>query len=119
MMPLTISNVTGDGVSTTMVQSAIEVPDSGTTVLVTGQIINPTAGTFPLSGSPLTIPAVPGSGSVFYILQASLTTGVVTVKQSPTAMPTVDAGNTLLFSQSLVAGQADPALDQSTTPDTF
>jgi len=116
-MPITISNQTGDGVGTPLVQSSIEIPDSGTSVLVSGQVQSPGSPAIPLTGSPVAIPAVPGAGATFYILQANTSNGAVTVKQSSSAVPSVDAGSVLLMSQSLVAGQADPALDQSTTPD--
>ncbi len=118
-MPITISNQTGDGVSAPLVQSGIEIPDSGTSVLVSGQVQAPGSPAVPLTGSPVAIPAVPGTGTTFYILQANTGSGAVTVKQSSSSMPAVDSGNVLLMSQSLVAGQADPALDQSATPDSY
>jgi len=119
-MPLTISNSTGDGVLTPMLQASLELPDGGTAVTVGGQIQAPGGTLYSLSGSPVTIPAPPGSGSVLYIIQANATTGVLSVKQDPAVMPAPDAGNLVVFSQTLTSTTGDPALDSATsTPDNY
>lgn len=119
-MPLTISNYTGDGATAPKLDTYIQLPDSGTTVLVGGSV---TAVNLPLAtitGSPLTMPVAPGSGSIFWNIQVDQISGAATVQQSTTADPAPVNGNTLvIFRQTLVPGSIDPATTLSSTPDTW
>ena len=119
-MPLTISNTTGDGALDPYIDSAIELPDTGTSVTVTGTV-RPAGGVSAvLNGSPLTSPAPPASGLVYWLIEANLTTGALTVLQSASAMPAVDTGCVLLFQQTLSPGATDAALvPTDVTPDTY
>ena len=117
---MTVSNATGDGVTSTRITAAVELPDSGTSVLVSGTILDPAVGaTVAIAGSPVTIPAAPGSGSIFYVIQVATATGAATVKQSTSAMPAADAGNVVIFQQTLGTTSTDPALTPAVTPDTY
>lgn len=116
---MTVSNSTGDGVTSVKIVTAVELPDSGSSVLASGTILDPAVGTAQtITGSPVAIPAAPGSGSIFYVIQASTTTGAATVKQSTSAVPVADAGNVVIFQQTLVPTSTSPALAPSGTPDT-
>jgi len=119
-VPLTISNWTGDGPEP-IITTAIELPDSGTSVIITGAV-TPQGGGVPVAvtGSPLAAPAPPGSGSVFWVIQVNTTTGAASVKQSTSSMPTADAGNVVVFQQTLVPTSTDEALVATdVTPDTY
>lgn len=120
-MPLTISNFTGDGIATPQVSVSIEMPDSGTSYLI-GGLVDPVAGgPIAVSGSPITAPAVPGSGTVYWIIQVDTTTGTATVKSSTSAIPVPDAGNITVFTQTLAStAPSNPVLvATNTTPDTY
>lgn len=120
-MPLTISNYTGDGTSSTNVDCYIQLPDSGTSVLVAGSV-NPTGagGALVVTGSPLTMPAAPGSGSIFWNIQVDATTGAATVQQSTSSDPaTIDGNNVVIFRQTLISTSTNPALTPSSTPNTW
>jgi len=116
-MPITISSTTGDGQLTAYLDYDIEIPDSGQSVSITGTVQAVGQPAQPMTGSPVTIPALPASGSLYYIIQASFATGALTLKQSAAAMPTADAGNEAIFTQTLTPATTDPALDPATTPD--
>lgn len=119
-MPVTISNYTGDGVNDPIIATAIGLPDSGTSVSILGTVTPTGAAAITITGSPLTAPTPPGSGSIYWIIQVNTTTGVATVKQSTSAVPVADAGNLVVFTQTLVPGASDPALvATSVTPDTY
>lgn len=119
-MPLTISNTTGDGYADTYIDSDIELPDSGTVVKVTGTVQAIGGQPAPLTGSPLTAPAPPSTGLIFWAIEASLSTGALAVLQSAAAMPPPDAGNVLLFQQTLSPASTDDALVATdSTPDTY
>jgi hypothetical protein len=119
-VPLTISNWTGDGPEP-IIATAIELPDSGTSVIITGTVTAQGGGpAVPVTGSPLAAPAPPGSGSVFWIIQVNTTTGAATVKQSTVSMPAPDPGNVMVFQQTLVPASTDEALVATdVTPDTY
>lgn len=117
---MTVSNATGDGINDVRIVASIELPDSGTSVTVGGTVLDPAVGTVQaITGSPVTIPAAPGSGSIYYVIQVATATGAATVKQSTTAMPTSDAGNVVIFQQTLGTTNTDPALAASATPTTY
>lgn len=116
-----MSNYTGDGLGNPIIQINIQVPDSGTTVLVAG-IVSPIGGPqVTVTGSPLTAPVVPGAGTTYWIIQADLTTGALSTKTSPSAMPTADAGAIMIFGDTIPStdsgNMALNATDQ--TPDTY
>jgi hypothetical protein len=118
-MPLTISNWTGDGVKDPIIATSIQLPDSGTSVIIDGAV-TPTGGpAVTVTGSPLTAPAAPGSGSVYWIIQVNTSTGAATVKQSTVAMPAADSGNQIVFAQTLIPATTDEAANATdVTPDT-
>ncbi|GAC1406104.1 MAG: hypothetical protein NVSMB60_25790 [Mycobacterium sp.] len=118
-MPMTVSNATGDGILTPLIQCSIELPDTGTAVTFAGQAQNVGGALMPLTGSPITIPTAPASGNTYYVLQAAYATGAVTMKQSASAPPTADAGNVIILTQTLGTTSTDPALVPETTPDTY
>jgi hypothetical protein len=122
-MPVTFSNLTGDGVTVAQVKTSVELPDSGTSVSICGTV-TPVAGSpIAVTGSPLTMPAIPGSGTTYWNIQVDVTTGAATVQQSGTADPApINGNNVVVFRQQLVAGAGAPDLDpggQDTTPDTW
>lgn len=119
-MPLTVLNTTGDGVSATWIDAQIQLPDSGTSVKVTGNVCLPGGTPVNVTGSPVTIPAAPGSGSIFYNIQVDGTTGAATVQQSTSADPAPINGNSVvIFRQTLVPSSTDPATTGETTPDSW
>jgi len=118
-MPITTSSTTGDGVLSDYLDYDIEIPDSGTSVSVSGTV-QPAGGVAaPMTGSPVTIPAAPGSGSLYYIVQVNKLTGALSVKQSASLVPAADAGNEAIFTQTLLPSSTDPALTPDTTPDNY
>ncbi len=120
-MSMTIANLTGDGIASDKIACAIELPDSGTSYLVAGTV-QPVGGTqVTITGSPVTAPTPPGSGYINWIIQVNVTTGALSIKQAANVpAPAPDAGNDVIFTQTLNAGAVDPALGVSdSTPDTF
>lgn len=120
-MPITISNYTGDGSGTTKLDCDIQLPDSGTAVLVGGSVDPSGAGNpVAITGSPLAMPAAPGSGSIFWNIQVDVTTGAATVQQSTSVDPAaINGNNVVVFRQTLVPGNSNPALVATATPDTW
>ncbi len=119
-MSMTVSNATGDGIVETRIACSIELPDSGTSVLVDGTVCPAGGAQVTLTGSPVTIPVAPGAGSVFYLIEANLLTGGLAVVQSTVSMPSADAGSVAIFQQTLTPASTDPGLDPATsTPDTY
>ena len=113
-MGLTVTNATADG----LLQASVSFPDSGTTVKVDGHIRqNTNEPGVDFTGSTVTIPAAPGSGSIYYIIQVNPITGEPKVKESTSAMPEPDAGWVVLTQQTLTSTTTDPATDQVTTSD--
>lgn len=120
-MPLTIGNLTGDGLTSDLIACSIEIPDSGTSYLVTGSV-TPKGGTAQaMTGSPITAPTPPGSGNIYWIIQVNTSTGALSIKQNTTGpAPSPDAGNDTIFTQTLASGVTDPALVATdVTPDDF
>ena len=118
-MSLTITNTPGDGTF----QAAIQLPDSGQNILVEGSIWpgatgDPNTETI-FSGSPLTAPSPPGSGSIYWIIEVNQTTGALDIQQNTTGFPvTNSAGCITIFQQTLTSSNTDDALDAtSVTPD--
>ena len=76
-MSLTLSNYTGDGITVNLLDVDVMLPDSGTSVTITGKV-QPAGGAPALiTGSPLAF-AIPGSGTNFYIVECNTTTGALT-----------------------------------------
>lgn len=119
-MPLTVSNYTGDGVVSAGIATSIQLPDSGSSVQITGSVDTVTGAAVAVTGSPLTAPTPPGSGSVFWIIQVDGVTGVASVKQSTVSIPAADTGGVVVFTQTLTPSSANLALVSTTsTPDTY
>jgi hypothetical protein len=120
-MPLSITNTTGDGVNDIFVQTTLELPDSGTSVTISGTVKKPGLSAQSVTGSPLTMPSAPGSGSIFWNVQVDLTSGAATVQQSTSAdPPPINGNNFVVFRQTLVPGNTDPAtVATDQTPDTY
>jgi hypothetical protein len=119
-MTMTVSNSTGDGKMDNLIQVNIELPDSGTTLLIKG-IVQPIGGSpTTVTGSPLTIPATPLEGAkAIYIVQVNLSTGAASIKESATETPAPDAGNVVVLTQTLEHTSSDPAITAEKTPDTY
>lgn len=120
-MPLSITNLTGDGINETKIATAVMLPDSGSTVNVEGfvQAVNLPAQSF---STTVAAPAVPGSGSVFWNIQVDVTSGAVTAQQSTVSDPApINGNNVVIFRQTLTFGTsgASLALDPSSTPDLY
>ncbi len=118
-MPLTISNTEGDGLVDTRVDYALELPDSGSTIVLNGTVQGAGGPQFAMSPTSLVMPNPPASGTIFWNLQADTTSGAVTVQQSTVADPSpINTNNVVIFRQQLVAANTDPALNATdATPD--
>lgn len=109
-MPLTIGTATGDGVTRDLINVYVMLPDTnGGTVHVEGRVQRAGLASVQVLGD-VTAPAAPGSGSIFWIIEADQGTGALTVLQSTVAMPAPDPTALLLFQQTLAAGATDSAL---------
>ena len=119
-MPLTVINQTGDGTVAALIDTAVTLPDSGSVVQIDGRVTPPGGATVQVTGSPLTMPAAPGSGQIFWNIQVDTGTGAASVQQSTTADPAPISGTALVvFRQTLGATSTDPALTAASTPDTW
>lgn len=100
------------------VRFAMSLPDSyggnvtfsGTVAAVVGNALQTAVA---LTGSPIALPAVPGSGTTFWALQvcvnaANGTVGVVTMLTSSSGPPTASAGNVILMQSQTKASDAIP-----------
>ncbi|GAC1373740.1 MAG: hypothetical protein NVSMB4_00640 [Acidimicrobiales bacterium] len=119
-MSLSIQNRSGDGINDYFIDTIVVLPDSGSSVTVGGMVALIGGANVLVTGSPLTAPAVPGSGSTFWNIQIDGTTGAATVQQSPSAdPPAINANNIVIFRQTLTFAVSSAALtaDTSTTPD--
>ena len=119
-MPLSITSQTGDGLSADFFDVSLALPDSGTSVAVTGRVQPVNGASVNVSGGPLAIPAAPAAGSVFYNVQIDSASGVATVQQSTTADPAPISGTArVVFRQTLTPTSTDPATTPESTPDTW
>lgn len=125
-MPLTIINRSGDAVHDTFLDTVVVLPDSGGSVSVSGAVQPAGAGALvPITGSPLTAPSVPGSGSTYWNIQVDAITGAASVQQSNSADPAALLSSdgvtpqAVIFRQTLAAGSSSSSLDADTssTPD--
>lgn len=121
-MPKTTTNSTGDGITTDLLTTNVQLPDTGTTVLVGGLVQHVGFSQVVITGSSLTFPTTPVSGIVNVIIQVDYTNGTPTVKSNTTAgtLPTTDANNVQIFSTILTTTDTNLALDKvNVTPDTY
>jgi hypothetical protein len=117
-MPLTLSAAGGDGVLTPAIRCNISLPDTGTSIVVQGSYQATLVGSNPqgvqavvnFSGTE-TSPGVPGSGTNYWIVELNVSTGVLATKTSTSAIPLPDAGNIVVFQQS-IASTANAAPSQ-------
>lgn len=124
-MSLTVSNRSGTGGADAFIDSNVELPDTGTSIGVGGSVQSPGLAGVTITGSPLTAPAVPGTGSIFWNIQVDVITGAATVQQSTSADPAALLSSdgitpqVVIFRQTLVAGStSDDALQATdSTPD--
>jgi hypothetical protein len=123
-MPLTLSPAAGDGVTQPAWRVNVAFPDSGTTITINGSYQAPSLGVNPpalqspvnFTTGTVTSPGVPGSGSNYWICEVNLTTGALLVKSSTTATPLPDAGNAVVFSQTIAStASSAPSLQGSIT----
>ena len=100
-----MSGLTGDGNLATLVQVNVGLPGTdGGSVPINGQIQVPGSAKLVITGSPLTAPVIPGSGTTFWIIQVNTTTGAASIKTSSSATPAPDASNIVVFQSSLIHG---------------
>ena len=121
-MSKTTTNSTGDGITTDLLTTNVQLPDTGTTVLVSGLVQHVGFSQVVITGTSVTFPTTPVSGVVNVIIQVNYTTGAATVKSNTTAgtPPTPDAGNVQIFSTILNTTDSNLALDtDNVTPDTY
>jgi len=104
-VPITTTNVTGDGFTTPMLRVSVELPDSGSVLGIQGTVQLAGQPTVNVSGSPLAIPPVPGSGSTFWNVQVDANTGVATIQTSSIADPApITPTSLIVFRQRLDVG---------------
>lgn len=120
-MGMTITDITGDGIGATAIRFSLSLPDSGTSALIDGEVQTVGASVQAITGSPLSIPAAPASGTIFWNVQVDTTSGAATVQQSTSVDPApINPNNIVIFRQSLIPGNTDPAtVATDTTPDTW
>lgn len=119
-MPKTLTNQTGDGVSSPLIQANIELPDSGQSVKVVGAVQAVGASLVAITGSPVTAPLPPGSGLTGWMIQVHTGTGAASVKSQASTVPVPDVSNVLIYSDVLGPADANLAVDpDSVTPDTY
>ncbi len=121
-MSVTIGTTTGDGISAPLICTAVELPDSGTTVNISGYVQLVGGQPVDLTGTTVTMPAAPGSGSTYWNINVDAGNGgATTVQTSSVADPgALNTTSLVIFRQRLDVGQIDPALvSTDSTPDTW
>ena len=119
-MPLTASSQTGDGLTADFIDVDLTLPDSGTSVAVSGRVQPISGVSVNVSGSPLTMPAAPASGSVFWNVQVDMVTGLATVQSSVSADPVpLSLTARIVLRQTLTPASTSAALTPESTPDTW
>ena len=124
-MPLTIQNRSGDGVHDVFIDSIVQLADAGNSVIVSGTVQQVGGAQVAITGSPVTGPGVPGSGSNFWNIQIDAITGAATVVNSTTADPAPALSSdgvtpkVVIFRQTLTfaVSSAVETADTSATPD--
>ena len=119
-MPLTITNQSGDGVTADLLDVSLQLPDSGTSVTLSGRVVVKGGAGQAITGSPLTMPTAPATGSVFWNVQVDSISGAATVQQSTTADPApISSTNRVVFRQTLTPTSNDAATTPESTPDSW
>lgn len=120
-MPVTRTEASGDGINAAIVNYAIALPDTnGGSVLITGYVQQPGFSTQSITGSPLTAPVAPGSGSLYWNINVDYTTGAVTVQSSVSSDPLPTATGLILYRETLTATTLVTDIDPTqSTPDTI
>ena len=119
-MSLTASNQSGDGVTADFFDTYVQLPDSGTVVLIIGRVQVVGGPSVNVTGSPLAMPAAPAAGSTFWNIQVDSTSGAATVQQSVSADPApINANNRVVFRQTLSPTSTDAATTPESTPDAW
>jgi hypothetical protein len=96
-----------------LIQFKVTLPDTYPGNVTFAGRVSPVSGSalgasVAMTGLPIALPAVPGSGTVFWALQVNLATGAVTMKTSTVAAPTADTGNLVIMSHKVVNGDTVP-----------
>ena len=119
-MASTISDVSGDGVLTNLIQLNISLPDTnGGNIVVAGQV-KAVAGLLQAVAGAVAFPVAPASGSIYFIVEVNLVNGVVALLQSTVSTPVPDANNIMVLSDILTATTTDLAQNPNfVTPDTY
>ena len=118
---MTITDSTGNGLTSVRCNFTIQLPESGTTINVVG-FVDPQDGiTDPVNISPTsyTGPTCPPGVTTFYMIEVNLTTSVGTLNTSTSAMPVVDPGNIIIFSDTLLTTDTNLAKDPGQSVDTW
>ncbi|GAC1610326.1 MAG: hypothetical protein NVS3B26_16480 [Mycobacteriales bacterium] len=119
-MPMTVVNQTGDGITVPLLDVQFQLPDTGTSLPLVGRVQRVGSPSQAITGSPLTIPAAPAAGSVFYNVQVDVTSGAASVQQSTSADPAlINSNNVVVFRQTLGTTSTNPALTPESTPDSW
>ena len=124
-MPLTIQNRSGDAIHDVFIDTIVQLADVGSSVIVSGTVQQIGGLPVAITGSPVTAPAVPGSGSTFWNIQVDAINGSATVQTSASADPapllSTDGATprVVIFRQTLTfaVSSAVETADTSTTPD--
>jgi hypothetical protein len=121
-MPLTLSAAGGDGVTGPAIRCNVQLPDTGTSIPIQGSYQAPLIGSVPQGQQPVvnfsgteTSPGVPGSGSNYWIIELNPSTNTLATKSSTSAIPLPDAGNVVIFQQTIPStANAAPSLQGGT-----
>lgn len=114
-----ISDMSGDGSNAPLVSFNLNLPDTnGGNAVCEGTVSFIGLATVKIVNTPLALPVAPGAGQVFYMLQVNTSTGVVSLKQSTASYPTADAGNLLIYQETLGTTDTNPSnVAISSSPD--
>jgi hypothetical protein len=117
-MPVTLSPAGGDGVINPAWAANVQLPDTGLAITINGSYQPPSLSANPGGQQAITnftgsvnSPGVPGSNNNYLLVEVNISTGALTAKTSPTAMPAVDSGNVILFTQ-VIPSTAPSAISQ-------
>lgn len=116
-MPLTFQNVSGDALVDPFLAITVVLPDSGTSIVVQGAVQALANAMVAITGSPLSGTACPPAQITYYIIQVNWTTGAASLKTSTASMPTPDAGNLLIYSDTLQVSDTALSKDPGVSPD--